>query len=184
MGGAFVAVADDASAVYWNPAGLALGGSYFSLVLDGSLGEAEAEDAGTGGRPFAGPDRPVNAPARAFVLPAQLRPRRQPTATSATRPARAADDASCRRDVGAVVSVSTSPSASTLKRVHGFAASGVVPAGDRDDLLDGAGDLPEQSTNKFDVDVGVMALAWAVRAGRDAAQSRRAGFRRPPTAAC
>ena len=31
MGGAFVGVADDASAVYWNPAGLA-GGAYFSLV--------------------------------------------------------------------------------------------------------------------------------------------------------
>jgi len=33
MGGAFVAVVDDASAVFWNPAGLATG-SYFSLVLD------------------------------------------------------------------------------------------------------------------------------------------------------
>src|SRR5689334_8316662 len=33
MAGAFVAVADDASAVFWNPAGLAAG-SYFSLVID------------------------------------------------------------------------------------------------------------------------------------------------------
>lgn len=33
MAGAFTAVADDASAVYWNPAGLATG-SFFSLVLD------------------------------------------------------------------------------------------------------------------------------------------------------
>lgn len=33
MGGAFTAVADDASAVYWNPAGLATG-SFFSLVVD------------------------------------------------------------------------------------------------------------------------------------------------------
>ena len=33
MGGAFTAVADDASAVYWNPAGLA-SGAYLSLVLD------------------------------------------------------------------------------------------------------------------------------------------------------
>src|SRR6478752_7760256 len=33
MGGAFVAVADDASAAYWNPAGFAAG-SFFSLVLD------------------------------------------------------------------------------------------------------------------------------------------------------
>ena len=39
MGSAFVAVADDASAVYWNPAGLA-GGAFFSLVLDGGPAEA------------------------------------------------------------------------------------------------------------------------------------------------
>ena len=49
MGGAFVAVADDASAVYWNPAGLALGGSYFSLVLDYNQGKAEPEDIGQAG---------------------------------------------------------------------------------------------------------------------------------------
>ena len=28
MGGAFVAVADDASAVYWNPAGIAMGATF------------------------------------------------------------------------------------------------------------------------------------------------------------
>ena len=33
MGGAFTAVADDASAVFWNPAGLAMG-AYFSAVMD------------------------------------------------------------------------------------------------------------------------------------------------------
>src|SRR5947208_12622874 len=38
MGGAFVAVADDASAAYWNPAGFATG-SYFSLVLDRNSAE-------------------------------------------------------------------------------------------------------------------------------------------------
>ena len=35
MGGAFTAVADDGSAVYWNPAGLATG-SFFSLLIDGN----------------------------------------------------------------------------------------------------------------------------------------------------
>lgn len=38
MGGAFVAVADDASASWWNPAGLA-SGAYFSAVFD--LGQAD-----------------------------------------------------------------------------------------------------------------------------------------------
>ena len=41
MGGAFVGVADDASAIYWNPAGLAAG-SYFSLVVDGGAGERDS----------------------------------------------------------------------------------------------------------------------------------------------
>ena len=36
MGGAFTAVADDASAVFWNPAGFA-SGSFFSLVADANL---------------------------------------------------------------------------------------------------------------------------------------------------
>lgn len=42
MGGAFVGVADDASAVYWNPGGLAKG-AYFSLLLDGSQSEVGAD---------------------------------------------------------------------------------------------------------------------------------------------
>jgi hypothetical protein len=36
MGGAFTAVADDASAAFWNPAGLA-SGSYFSLAVDANI---------------------------------------------------------------------------------------------------------------------------------------------------
>ncbi len=36
MGGAFTAVADDASAAFWNPAGFATG-SFFSLVVDGNV---------------------------------------------------------------------------------------------------------------------------------------------------
>ena len=39
MAGAFVAVADDASAAYWNPAGFAAG-SFFSLVIDGSTAKS------------------------------------------------------------------------------------------------------------------------------------------------
>lgn len=53
----------------------------------------------------------------------------------------------------------------TLKWVQGYAATGIVPDGDRDDLLDGAGDLPDRSTSKFDADIGVMATLGTVRAG-------------------
>src|SRR5438045_650353 len=40
MGGAFVAVADDASAAYWNPAGFA-SGNMFSLVVDRGTSESD-----------------------------------------------------------------------------------------------------------------------------------------------
>ena len=50
MAGAFVAVADDATAAYWNPAGLATG-AFLSLILDRAAWEARAAsdnpDAGT-----------------------------------------------------------------------------------------------------------------------------------------
>ena len=48
MGGAFVGVADDASAIYWNPAGLAAG-AYFSLVVDGGSAEITPNGSAVGG---------------------------------------------------------------------------------------------------------------------------------------
>src|SRR5437867_6633386 len=52
MGGAFVAVADDASAAYWNPAGFAAG-NFFTMVLDQSTvkinsGDTEGAASGSG----------------------------------------------------------------------------------------------------------------------------------------
>jgi hypothetical protein len=41
MGGAFTAVADDATATYWNPAGLAAG-TFFGLTLDGNHFDRQA----------------------------------------------------------------------------------------------------------------------------------------------
>ena len=49
--------------------------------------------------------------------------------------------------------------------MRGYAAAGRVPDGDRDDLLDGAGDLPDVSTSKFGADIGMMASLGNVRAG-------------------
>ena len=49
--------------------------------------------------------------------------------------------------------------------MRGNAAAGLVPDGDPDDLLDGAGDLPDESSSKFDADIGVMASLGNVRAG-------------------
>ena len=64
-------VADDATAVYWNPAGLALGGSYFSLVLDNNQGKAEPEDSSRGRTPVGEHHRLHRAAGRLVVLQAQ-----------------------------------------------------------------------------------------------------------------
>jgi hypothetical protein len=49
MAEAFVAVADDATAIYWNPAGLATG-SLLSFVLDYGTGDQVPESVAPGGR--------------------------------------------------------------------------------------------------------------------------------------
>ena len=53
LGGAFVAVADDASAIYWNPAGLA-SGAYFSLLADWNSGKFEPDAGPSAGGQSAG----------------------------------------------------------------------------------------------------------------------------------
>jgi len=167
MGGAFVAVADDASAVFWNPAGLALGGSYFSLVIDGGVGEAK-------------PDGELQAGSRSSTLisfstlPLGLSYYR----LSATRIVPPATVLSPVPVVGVnrltthhagvtfVQSVTSKFAiASTLKLVRGLAASADVTAANREDLLDGAGDLADKSTTEGDADIGVMARFGQFRAG-------------------
>jgi hypothetical protein len=57
----------------------------------------------------------------------------------------------------------------TLKYVHGVATSEFAVkntnTGDVDDLLEIADDLPDASSDEFDIDVGVMAVFKTVRAG-------------------
>src|SRR5215831_13569687 len=49
MGGAFVAVADDATATWWNPAGLARG-PYLSIVFEVDRTQEPVDDRDSGGR--------------------------------------------------------------------------------------------------------------------------------------
>jgi hypothetical protein len=63
MAGAFVAVADDADATWWNPAGLA-GGAYFSMVTEYGTSQDPADATGPGG--LALPSWRSNA--RAFTM--------------------------------------------------------------------------------------------------------------------
>jgi hypothetical protein len=164
MGGAFVAVADDASAVYWNPAGLALGGSYFSMVIDWNQGEAEPDATGPAG------NRTANMIALS-TLPLGLSYYRLGSTTLTPNPQTPGFVHLQRlitHHAGLTVVQSVNQYlalATTLKAVHGVVASGVLPDGDRDDLLNEAGDLPDASHTKFDADVGVMGIFGPWRAG-------------------
>ena len=175
MGGAFVAVADDASAVYWNPAGLA-SGAYFSLVLDHNTAEASLEtDPQSGsqsatllaaGFPALGLSyyrlraTSVEAPLVPPVLDA-------PPPLDVTGHARLASLITHHTGVTLVQSLTDRIAVgTTLKLVRGVAAALVVPdTGDRDDLLDEAGGLVGSGSTEFDADIGVLAMVGTLRAG-------------------
>lgn len=156
MAGAFVSMADDASAVYWNPAGLARG-AYFSLVLDGSTAESTAESARwaahRGGWLLA-----LSTPALG-VSYYRLR-------TTAARPAVPDVPESLLRldslvthhaGVTFVQSLTDGVAVgATAKLIRGVAASGLSPIDDPAELLDGW-DLIGRTSTRGDLDVGIMA---------------------------
>jgi hypothetical protein len=174
MGGAFVAVADDASAVYWNPAGFA-SGSFMSMVLDHSSGEVTPPNDAAGSRSswlvaFGAP--PVGLfyyRLRSTVL------RPGPLATAGSGDGRNDPgvgevrlDTLVTHHVGTTLVQSIVQGlavGATLKVVRGTAAMGVLPEGDHDDLLDAAGDLEGENSRQFDADLGVMASTASFKAG-------------------
>lgn len=188
MGGAFVAVADDASAVYWNPAGLA-SGAFFSLVLDHNTAEA---DRGAG--PRVGSE---SATFLALGVPAlgltyyRLRATTVespviPPDTAGVPPLQVGEmalvDSLITHHAGVTLVQSLTDNlvvGTTLKFVRGVAASGFVPAGDPGELLDEAGGLVGRGSTEFDADIGVMAVAGTLRAGLTVRNVREPEFETP-----
>lgn len=166
MGGAFVAVADDASAVYWNPAGLALGGSYFSLVIDGGTAEAAPGDLSRAGRHS-------NTMVALTTLPLGLSYYRLTSARIAETPTLAVAPPSSvehltTHHVGLTFVQSVTAGialATTVKAVRGSAATGTFLGGESEALLDAAESLPDRGTTRFDMDIGVLTSYRGLRAG-------------------
>jgi len=158
MGGAFVAVADDASAVFWNPAGLA-SGSYFSMAIDTNHLNTDDDSALPHdrsalmlalGTPALGLSYFTNTVTRAaeLVAPPGL------DATSGYRVERLET-----RHVGATVVQSIAQRiavGATVKLVRGSASTGFVSAADRSAFDRGDELFPQKATTKFDADFGVM----------------------------
>ena len=162
MGGAFVGVADDASAVYWNPAGLA-GGAYFSLLLDGNTARS-VPDAEPVGADRSGWILALSMPALGLSYT-----RLQSTTV---RPAFGIPENSRLESLvthqigGTLVHsiVDNIAVGATVKMVRGTAASADVMGNDREELLDHL-DLIGHSSTRVDLDLGVMAVASFGRAG-------------------
>jgi hypothetical protein len=169
MGGAFVAVADDASAVYWNPAGLATG-QFFSFVFD--IGQVEADVDMTGGGEGARAGERLTGSLLALGTPPLGLSYYRVSSVAARVPAGdtggAADLARLRTSHVGVTLVQTLIEGlhlgGTLKYVHGSGA-GVSVADVPDDVLRAASTLPGQGDGAFDVDLGLMADFRRARAG-------------------
>ena len=173
MAGAFVGVADDASAVYWNPAGLATGAIVsFLATFSEEKTSPEAPQAAAGerhtGRMVALSLPPIGlAYYRVGAYGTAV-----PTPAVTGLPSRE----EVRRSVHAVTTSTLGVSllqsltehivvAATPKVVRGSAATGVSSVLLSSDALDAASELDGRSDTAFDIDAAVMLSVERVRAG-------------------
>jgi hypothetical protein len=189
MGGAFVGVADDGTAIYWNPAGLAAG-SYFSLVVDGGGGEATS-DFGTRGAEKSSFLIGLSTPALGLgyyrlkaslvVPPLTLLPIDEaPSNRNLTGPAPLRVDSLVTHHTGITLVQSITQGVAigtTLKLVRGFAASTLIGASTaREALESDAADVLGKPRNQFDLDVGLMASGGPLKVGLTVRNVREPGF--------
>ena len=171
MAGAFVAVANDATATWWNPAGLA-SGAYLSLVYE----QGRLDDPGE--PPDFGPATRDTETAMALVVPSMglsyYRLRISEIGTLPSTETAGEDREDQRADLralsvsqyGLTVGQSVGQGfvlASTFRLVRAGAASSRGRLGRAG--LDEAADLDVSVETKSDVDVGAMASAGSVRVG-------------------
>lgn len=174
MAGAFVGVADDASAVYWNPAGLATG-AFVSFVL-GFGGEDQIPPAGqaaTGASRQTARIVALSAPPVGFAYykqaiyvagaaePAVMGvPGREEVRTSVHAITTSTVGMALLHSLNDYVVVGT-----TLKLVSGHAAAGFAKTANAGDALDAAGDLAGETATKGDIDASVMIALNQIRIG-------------------
>lgn len=178
MGGAFTAVADDATASWWNPAGVA-GGAFFNALIEwGNHNEPSSDRAADGSLVPARRDdvRSLAASFPALALSyyrlrlSEIQPQ---TSTAAGAVVRQGDGAIGVRlrsatlsQFGASVGQSIGSHlviATTVKLVHAGAMSDVRAAADGS--LDAAASLDPPGETKGGLDAGVMTVFGPVRVG-------------------
>jgi hypothetical protein len=185
MGGAFVAVADDSSATWWNPAGLADG-----PFLDMALGRTVTEVLTVDGRRTRGLGFTLGTPPFGFAYYrlrfTQIHAADHTAQSRAGREDRRAETAESLdvAQFGATFIQTLIPgihAATTVKYLRGTArhdtAGAVVPALDPDDWLDRGDELEGgDAEGRFDLDVGVLAVTGPLRLGAVARNVRQVEF--------
>ena len=192
MGGAFVAVADDATASYWNPAGLATGAILSLLVERQTLARVSAQE---------GSDAPdVSEDGSGLIMsfgapPLGLTYYRL-RGSYVVRDGRVAGADGDRRNdrataLGSLVTHHAGVTllqsladrlvlATVFKYVRGVAAAQPGREGTTlDEALDHAGSLGGRATSAFDVDVGVMLSTGRARIGVVGRNLREPAFEAP-----
>ncbi len=178
MGGAFTAVADDAIATWWNPAGLA-GGAYFNALLEDGIHREPGSDRNAAGAPQAAWRSGTRGIAVAFpalglsyyrLRVSEIQPQTSTGTTAAVRQDGGAVPVRLRSMVldqlGATVGQSLGEHlvvGSTFKLVTAGAATDVQVAGTGS--LDEADRLEASGETHVGLDVGAMATFGHARLG-------------------
>ena len=189
MAGAFVAVADDATATWWNPAGLA-GGAYFSSIVEYGASQDPRRPTDAGGLARSAWRSSTRGIAVAYpalglsyyrLRVSEIRPLAPTVATIPDRQDQGRAPtlmtslvlqqfgATFGQSIGEHLVVGT-----TLKLVRGgFAAASTTVA---DALLDRASELDGGATTHADIDVGAMVAFGRARVGAVVKNLRQPGF--------
>jgi hypothetical protein len=189
MAGAFVAVADDATATWWNPAGLATG-AYFNAVIEYGVAQQPRDERAPNGEPVPAWRSPARAVAVAFPALGLSYYRLEinemrPLTPIAGQPANRQDQGTAAvrlrslvlNQFGATVGQSLGNHlviGSTLKLVRGTLAS--APATSAEASLDRAAQLAGEGETHADLDVGALATFGRVRAGASVKNLRAPAF--------
>lgn len=185
MGGAFVAVADDATATWWNPAGLA-GGAFFSTIVERAQWRAPVDT------PDAGPATQSRTSGFALAYPAlglsyyrfRFSERGQSDSIGGVQPGRQDQG----RDVSVVRAMAVSAFGLTVGQSLGnhvvvastvrLLRAGVVTSTDvaGAGALDRADDVSVKRETRGDLDLGVMVRTGAVSVGATVRHLGEPGF--------
>jgi hypothetical protein len=178
MGGAFTAVADDATASWWNPAGMA-GGAYFNALLEAGTHREPPTDRTPAGDPQGAVRTDTRSLAVAYpalglsyyrLRISEMQPQTSTGTAPGVRQEGGATEVRLRSmvldQVGASVGQSLGSHlvvGSTFKLLHGGAVADVQAAGSGS--LDAATGLDPSGETHLGLDVGAMAVLGRARIG-------------------